>query len=345
MASLPRFNPGDSVHKALNHGFLNELVTRLNRPTGSRTSRETVDSNSTIEVLAINNTSGPFDEFNIVTPIGLGLNLNDESDRFEMQRRPFISIDEPILATDFPCVTLEPIPANGGIGKVAVGGVALCKVNFGASSDLYANPTPSVSTHMTSSATQGYARVLWKESGTGVLWALIAWEQPGSSGFNKTYIATFLSQGLDQGHTLNSFYRGSGSGCVSFINGSQPAAFKFSTRMVTVTNGTAVPGFYDNIGVYNRYVFMAPNTSHHEYYDLSIEFQATISSSNNHYSYVEFRCDPLSGGGQPPFNIVGAPTLDRQYPTKNGLEPSFGGFVFNTWYQARDTRWTYFLNS
>lgn len=188
MAILPKFNSGDDIEKALNAGFLNEVVSRLNRASGTRTFRETVDNNSTIEVLAVNNTSGIFNAFQICTPNGLGLTPADESDRLQMQRRPLISIEEPLLATDFPCIALEPIAANGGIGKVAMGGVALCQVDFSSASHEYANPTPSVRAQMTSSATQGYVRVLWKESGTGIKWALVTWEQPDAS---KVYNAYF----------------------------------------------------------------------------------------------------------------------------------------------------------
>jgi hypothetical protein len=79
--------------------------------------------------------------------------------------------DAPAADTDPFCVLLEPL-ADGAIGRAAVAGVAWALVDFSDAGHGFAAPEAG-ETGALASAGSGPARVVWKESGTGVKKALV----------------------------------------------------------------------------------------------------------------------------------------------------------------------------
>ena len=183
VAALPKFFHGDPATKALNAGFLNAIVSRLNdvRPSRIRTRSDRDGPSPTVDCYVVNNTSGPFDIHNVVAAQSVGMTISTGQDKIDFQNKPFFSIDVPAASTDFPMICLEPIPAHGGVGRVAIGGIAVCTVNVTDAAHKYANPTPGDETRMTSAAT-GQVRILWKDSGTGNKTAVVYLVEPSGSG-------------------------------------------------------------------------------------------------------------------------------------------------------------------
>ncbi len=68
-------------------------------------------------------------------------------------------------------VLQEPIP-DGDIGRGIISGETIVKINVVDEDHKYADVTDATSTYLTSSDS-GSARILWKESGTGVVWAYV----------------------------------------------------------------------------------------------------------------------------------------------------------------------------
>lgn len=68
-------------------------------------------------------------------------------------------------------ILLEPI-ANGKIGQAAVAGVCVAKVDVQAEDDGFADIADGSAASLTSGPS-GAATILWKESGTGLVWAII----------------------------------------------------------------------------------------------------------------------------------------------------------------------------
>lgn len=185
---LPRFNHGDSILKALDAGFLNNVVDRLNAiPPKPRTVKESKEPKSTVECYVINNTSAAFPERSVVAITTIGLTIGTDDDILAFQERPLFEIDVPAAASDFPMVCLEPILANGGIGKVAIGGIAICTVNVTDAGHEYANPTSGDETRMTSGAT-GQVRILYKPSGTGNKTCVVYLVEPSITGGEATCV-------------------------------------------------------------------------------------------------------------------------------------------------------------
>jgi hypothetical protein len=178
---LPRFSPGDPATKALNADFLNNVVDRLTGFTAPlRTPKKTGERfTSTLEAYAVNNTAEEFPIYSIVRPTGVvPANLNDTSKFLNFQDQPIFTVDVPtVTSASTPFVCLEPISPNGGVGRVAVTGLVVCRVNVIDEDHEYANITPLESGHLTSGVS-GRSRILWKGTGTGVVNAAVLLSMP-----------------------------------------------------------------------------------------------------------------------------------------------------------------------
>jgi len=69
-------------------------------------------------------------------------------------------------------IAVEPIP-NGEIGRALVFGVTPAKVDIVHEEDACAEPVPGSSTGAMRSTNVGYARIVWKEDGTGEKWCFL----------------------------------------------------------------------------------------------------------------------------------------------------------------------------
>ena len=83
----------------------------------------------------------------------------DEEEGKEKESRPF-------------AVAVEPI-ASGEIGRALVFGVTPAKVDVVHEEDACAEPVPGSSTGAMRSTNVGYARIVWKEDGTGEKWCFL----------------------------------------------------------------------------------------------------------------------------------------------------------------------------
>ena len=99
------------------------------------------------------------DEFGNEVPAFDGVAAEEETEDGEKDMRPF-------------AVTVEPI-ANGEIGRAVVCGVTPAKVEIRDEDDKCAEPVPGSTTGALRSANTGYARIAWKEDGTGEKWCFL----------------------------------------------------------------------------------------------------------------------------------------------------------------------------
>ncbi len=94
--------------------------------------------------------------------------------------RPLLDGDTPAANDDPFVVLLEPI-ADGAVGRAAIAGLAISQVDVTDTGHGYAAPTPADATKLTSAA-NGPARILWKESGsTGTQACVLLLGGPGAS--------------------------------------------------------------------------------------------------------------------------------------------------------------------
>lgn len=210
---LIKFNEGDGAGKALSASFLNNVIERLNAISRKvKTPVAEKEPLATVTCWAINNTSQDFDEFSILLPYRPGLDLTTSSDMLAFQDRPLLDVITPTATTDFPVIAIEPILKHGGIGKVAIGGVAVCKVHVTDAAHEYANPTIGDVTKMTSGAT-GQVRIVWKESGTGDKTAVVYLMQSTGGSVNEPRI-------VDHVHVVST---GAGWNCERVSLGDPPS--------------------------------------------------------------------------------------------------------------------------
>ena len=99
------------------------------------------------------------DDFGNEVPAFDGVAAEEETEDGEKDMRPF-------------AVTVEPI-ANGEIGRAVVCGVTPAKVDIRDEEDKCAEPVPGSTTGALRSANVGYARIAWKEDGTGEKWCFL----------------------------------------------------------------------------------------------------------------------------------------------------------------------------
>lgn len=80
------------------------------------------------------------------------------------------SFDDPTLGVMPMAICLEPIPV-GGVGRAQAVGIVPCTVNI--TDETHARVRLSRDSDYASSAFDGTAQILWKEAGTGELWAVL----------------------------------------------------------------------------------------------------------------------------------------------------------------------------
>lgn len=255
---LPKFNPGDPIAKALEAGFLNNVVDRLNAfNVPLRTKKAAERFTSTIEAYGVNNTTEEFPIYSIVRPTGVvPSNLNDTTKLLEFQDQPIFTVDVPtVTSLSTPFVCLEPIPPNGGVGRVAVTGLVVCKVNVIDDDHEYANMTPLDSTCLTSGVS-GRSRILWKGTGTGVVNAAVLLSMP-----SQPEILTGNSIMIEQADP----YTTGGVNEKIVVPPNCTAYLMFSTAQLLTSTGGNINYSIDLCG-------------HYQYDDSEIGFQGRINS-------------------------------------------------------------------
>ena len=123
-------------------------------------------------IVLVKNNSGSDQERNYILGIdGIEISPTDNADEFKAN--PVFTCSTPATATHThqAVVLAEPI-ANGAYGRAHAAGLAICQINVTDAAHIYAQLTDGDATKLTSDATQGFP-ILWKDSGTGTLWAVI----------------------------------------------------------------------------------------------------------------------------------------------------------------------------
>lgn len=104
--------------------------------------------------------------------------INVPSDnKFLAQQRPIFEASAPAAATDQFVITTEPIVGQQ-IGRAVCAGLAVVKVNVSDAGHTRAVPVASETDYLASAASGGVP-ILYKESGTGELWAVVRIDEGG----------------------------------------------------------------------------------------------------------------------------------------------------------------------
>ncbi|NCA67835.1 MAG: hypothetical protein EOM87_07220 [Clostridia bacterium] len=123
------------------------------------------------KVIVQNNSGGNLDKFEILGISAPYVTPTDNETDFQ-NRITIVGITPDIDDHKGKFIVLqEPIP-NGKIGRGIISGETIVKINVVDEDHKYADVTDATSTYLTSSDS-GSARILWKESGTGVVWAYV----------------------------------------------------------------------------------------------------------------------------------------------------------------------------
>ncbi len=217
---LPYFRPGESAFPALNADVLNAMVAGIRGRRGKeRTTVSDVVRKSTIECMVLNNTSADYDIHSIMSinsSASAGLTLVSDQDKIDFQRRPLFTVNVPVADTDYPFILLEPLKANGGLARAAIGGQAVCTVNISDTAHEYANPIPGDHTRMASDET-GQVRIIHKPAGTGDKVCSVFWQSSGEGGGDGN------DNVADHVHVVG--YGGSGGITCRRVSLSDPAAW------------------------------------------------------------------------------------------------------------------------
>lgn len=90
----------------------------------------------------------------------------------EVRRRPFLVGSTPNASTNLIAILSEPIK-NGQYGAAVVQGIAVCDVLINDAAHTYAEPINSLSTRLSSVDSGGAARIIARETGTGLKRAIV----------------------------------------------------------------------------------------------------------------------------------------------------------------------------
>jgi len=189
---------------------------------------------------------------------------------FRVSREPVFPATTPDGA-DIPfAVTEEPI-RDGKLGRAVVLGVAVADVSVSDSGHGYA--APAASSLVLASGTSGPARIIWKESGTGTLKAVVLIDRQGAGGASLASDAASPSLTISADNTWQAL-----SATISLpsagtyllfatgqaridLSGGGPANIR--VRMYDTTNAATVPSGLVDTDTW--YVANAPNTTGGEY--------------------------------------------------------------------------------
>ena len=163
---LPRFSPGDDPRKALNAGFLNELIVSSRRANEIDSSGRAggVGGTPPTTLVKVHNDSEDTLPFGAVIiadgPAGDNEFDTDETARWLFRRSPYFTAADPASAKDQPLIVDRPIDA-GEIGYAAIAGLAVTRIDVGDAGHLYAVPVVGETGHL-ASAEAGPVRILHK---------------------------------------------------------------------------------------------------------------------------------------------------------------------------------------
>ncbi len=135
----------------------------------ARTKDQSIKAGDRPDVTVRNATEDGLPPFSIV---GLGdIVIDPEVNLASFKLDRVFDTADPIKGKPFG-VTQDPAPPSG-LAEVRLAGVTICKVDFSDDTHRYADQAAATYGNLVSQAVAGPAKVLWKQDGTGVLWALV----------------------------------------------------------------------------------------------------------------------------------------------------------------------------
>lgn len=115
-------------------------------------------------------------------------------DDFEFARVVAVTLIAP-TAADQRCVVFLEEVAAGEVGRAVAVGLAHAKVNVSNAAHTFATTVNGTGQYLASSASSGMP-ILWKESGTGILWAMVALNGAVSGSGTVNYVTKWTSSSL-----------------------------------------------------------------------------------------------------------------------------------------------------
>lgn len=191
-----------------------------------------IDRNSTI-IKVLNDTGVDLDQYSVCVVGDVVFSHDDNPDEFLQNwclkvNTPGDPADKEVVA-----ILLDPL-ANGAIGRATVAGVTPVRITVSGGQEAYkwAKVTNGETGYLAMDANEGLARVLWKESGTGNVWALVKLASPeGVSGEAPTLDAALATAGELPAGTYSNGVAGVGA-----------------TYTVTATGTLTVDGYVTAVG-------------------------------------------------------------------------------------------------
>ncbi len=131
-------------------------------------------------VLVQNNSGGDLDRFSVLGIDSPLISPTDGPDAFK-SRVMLVGITPATASHKAKFVILREPLKNGKIGQAYIAGACPCKINVNNANDAAADVKNSDAASLDSGAS-GAAKILWKESGTGLKWAYVLLPQGGGTG-------------------------------------------------------------------------------------------------------------------------------------------------------------------
>jgi hypothetical protein len=110
-----------------------------------------------------------------------GVVITPSANQAEFKNNPAFVASWPTADTLDKCVILMELIATGAFGRAMILGVTPVLISVTNENHGYAQPSTMTPAYLVS-ATSGSFRILWKESGTGVKWAVVQFPVGGGSG-------------------------------------------------------------------------------------------------------------------------------------------------------------------
>lgn len=226
------FKPSALMHNAVVDLLNNpELLRTINQAAGQAVSHVKVK----------NNTAAILGRFNVVK---LGaFNLTDTSNVSRFASNLALGASKPVTADYKRSVRIgitESSISDGGLDRVIVSGITLCKVNITSDKHQYARPTNNDVTQLTSDW-WGQCKIIAQETGTGTKWCLV---QVGSF-FDHSWLGKFGSSVAKGATGTLTMWEGTSTSAAAT---SATISSVYNRYVTTIASGKFVRVSWDNDG-------------------------------------------------------------------------------------------------
>lgn len=221
-------------------GAYNALIDLLNGPDAINSLRASLGNQPAFTRIK-NNTGAILGRFNVIK---LGTyNLSDTSETGRFIENLALGASKPVTADYKRSVRIgitESSISDGGLDRVIVSGITLCKVNITSDKHQYARPTNNDVTQLTSDW-WGQAKIIAQETGTGTKWCLV---QVGSF-FDHSWLGKFGSSVAKGATGTLTMWEGPGSSAAAT---SATITGVYNRYVTTLASGKFMRVSWDNDG-------------------------------------------------------------------------------------------------